>query len=139
MYEKIGIGFALIFLAGLAGNDIKKCQISVMKLLLFGIGAVLYLLYDPDFSVRVCLIDMLPGMFLLLLAVLSKECIGYGDGFAVIIFGLWTNILFCMTVVCLGLCMAGIFAAYMLLQKRKKPIPFVPFILAAMEVILVYV
>lgn len=138
MYEKIGFSFALIFLAGLTGNDIRKRQIPVKKLLLFGIGAVLYLLYEPDFSMRECLINLMPGMFLLLLAVISKESIGYGDGFAVMIFGLWTNILFCMTVVCLALCMAGIFAAYLLLQKRKIPIPFVPFILAAMEVILVY-
>lgn len=139
MYEKAGYCGAIVFLGYLAIYDIKWKKIPAIGISVFGILSLIYLLLGRQYNLKHAALCMLPGMVLLALSLLTKEKIGYGDGAAVIILGFWTGALFCAGAVCVGIMMTGIYALYRVMQKNMEPIPFIPFLLAATEVMLVYV
>ena len=82
---------------------------------------------------------MMPGGILLLLSLITKESIGYGDGMTVIVLGLWTGGWFAFHVFCIGILLAGICAVFYLIKGKKDTIPLIPFLLIGMEVALIYV
>ena len=129
---------SLLFLALLAAEDIREKRISVYKVLLFAAAAVVYLLLSERFDWREISGALLPGGLLLLLAFLTREGIGYGDGAAVAVLGLWTNGRFAMMTAAAGIMLAGGYGVFCLLKKRKELIPFLPFLLLGMEVVLFY-
>lgn len=129
---------SLLFLALLAAEDIREKRISVYKILLFAAAAIVYLLLSERFGWREISGALLPGGLLLLLAFLTREGIGYGDGAAVAVLGLWTNGRFAMMTAAAGIMLAGGYGVFCLLKKRKELIPFLPFLLLGMEVVLFY-
>lgn len=128
----------LVTLGYLSGKDIKLKKISVVPLSVSGILAVIYVLAGKSMNMMYFIACLLPGMLFLLLSWLTGEKVGYGDGVVLLVMGLWTNGFFCMIVTCLAVFLSGLFAVYLLLKRKKELIPFVPFLLAAMEVILLY-
>lgn len=139
MYEQIGYCGALLFLSGLAVYDIKWRKIPVIWVLAFGIIAVLYFIAGGKGSIKSVLLCVTPGMILLLLSLLTGEKIGYGDGMAVLVLGFFLRGFLCISLLWLGIMLAGFYSLYRLLRKNKDTIPFMPFLLAALEVILFYV
>lgn len=138
MNRIISYGASLIFLARLAAGDIREKRISVCMVLFFALFAILYRIFTRQFlwnEIGGCL---LPGGVLLLLAFLTKEAIGYGDGMTVLALGLWTGGWFALAVVCIGIMLSGGFGIICLLRRRTEPVPFVPFLLLGMEVMLLY-
>lgn len=136
--EQIVYCEVLIFLALLSADDIREQKISVRKA---GVGAVIAIISRIIMGRFLCMeiiFACLPGLFLLLLSVLTRESIGKGDGVIVVILGLWTDIWWVLVVLCLAIWMVGIFALVRLLGKRKGPISFVPFLLFGMEVLMLY-
>jgi len=129
---------SLLFLAILAAEDIREKRVSVYKLSLFAGLAVLYLVLSKQFDRRAIAGRLLPGGFLLLLGFFTRESIGYGDGAAVAILGLWTDGWFAMMVTGAAIMLAGVYGAISLLRKKKELIPFLPFLLLGMEVVLFY-
>lgn len=140
MYEKTGYAMALIFLASLTENDLKHKRIPLKTVFAFAAMAIIYLAGENRFLEENIFFQLLPGLGLLFLSAATKEKIGYGDGAAVMVLGLWTNLLFSTIVLCLAFCLAGCYAgAYIIKSKSKKgEIPFIPFLLAAMEIMLVW-
>lgn len=140
MHEKIGFAVALLLLAYLAEQDIREQKISLFAIILSGSVALLYLAAGEQLSLVQVTLRSLPGILLLFVALLSEEGIGYGDGVTVLVLGLWTSVAFCLFAVSIGLLLAGVCAIMLLLMgKKNKQIPFIPFLLAAMEVLLIYV
>lgn len=138
MYEKAGYCGALIFLGYLTVYDIKWKKIPVMAIGVFGLLSVLYFAAGEKCTLKYTVCCMMPGMLLLFLSLMTKEKIGYGDGAVMLILGFWTGALFCMEMLCIGVIMSGIYSLYRIIRKNNQPIPFLPFLLAAMEVILAY-
>lgn len=139
----IAYGVSLIFLAGLSAEDIKERKISVCHVLMFALSAIFFRAVTSQFLGNEISIDLItwslfPGGILLLLAFLTKEGIGYGDGMCVLALGLWTGGWFALTVTCIGIMLAGIWGMACIFRKKREPIPFVPFLLLGMEVALVY-
>lgn len=128
----------LLFLALLTAEDIRDKRISFYKLILFGVAAVLYLLVLKQSGWQAVIGGLLPGGLLLLLAFFTRESIGYGDGAAVAVLGLWTGGWFAMRAAMAGTMLAGAWGMIMLLRKKKELIPFMPFLLLGMEVVLFY-
>lgn len=128
----------LIFLAVLAAQDIKEKKISVDKLIVFAVMAVLYRICIKQFFWQEILGAVIPGGILLLLSGATKEGIGYGDGMAVLVLGLWTGGWFAFHVMGIGIIFSGIYAAVCLVRRKREAFPFVPFLLAGMEVALIY-
>lgn len=128
----------LIFLAVLSADDIREKKVSVKKAEAGMVTAFICRIMTGQFSCMGIVLGCLPGLFLLLLSIVTRESIGKGDGIVVMILGLWTNIWWAFLVTCLAICLAGIFALICLVRKRKEPISFIPFLLLGMEVLLLY-
>ena len=137
MYEKAGCCAALFLLGYLSDRDIRTKKLPAASLLASGILAAVYIVLGEEISVSYVTGCMMPGMILLLLAMLTKEKIGYGDGATVLVMGLWTGGFFCAAAALIGIFLSGVYGLCLLITGRGKTIiPFVPFLLAAMEVIL---
>lgn len=138
MYEKAGYCGALCFLGYLSAQDIRWKKISVRAVVVFGLLSILYFAAGERAGMEKGIYCMMPGMVLLSLSLMTGEKIGYGDGAAVLILGFCTGAVFCAETVCLGIIMSGIYSLYKIVRKCNQPIPFLPFLLAAMEVVLIY-
>ena len=79
---------------------------------------------------------MLPGLFLLLLAYLTSEQVGYGDGLAVLILGCFLGAGKCAAVCGTAFMLSGLFTTGKICLKKEEPVPFLPFLLGALEVVL---
>ena len=137
--EMIAYCISLFFLAGLSAEDIKEKKISIYCVFLFALSAICFQVLTRGFLWNDILWSLLPGSVLLLIGLLSKEAIGYGDGMCVLALGLWTGGWFTLAVVCIGIMLAGIWGIVCAIRRKKEPIPFVPFLLLGMEVALAYV
>ncbi len=127
----------LLGLLGICGyEDIKAKKIRIVVVNIFAIfGVVMHLLFQ-----RLSVWNMIGGAFigaaLILLAYLSKEKIGYGDGFLFvatgIYLGFWNNLALLMLSTGLLSLYAGI---RLLIGKLKKEgtqiqeLPLIPFVL----------
>lgn len=138
MYKQMGYCAALFFLGYLSIQDVKTKFISARAILVFGSAALLYLFLGQECAGGEWIVRMIPGLILLLLSWITGESIGYGDGAAVLVLGLWCGTLFCVLTLCLGILLSGIYALCRLAAGRISPVPFLPFLLTAMEVILLY-
>lgn len=138
MYQQVGYGAALLLLAYLSLQDIKTKFVSARAIWISGAAALLYLFLGQSSDAKEWIVRMIPGIALLLLSWMTKERIGYGDGAVVIVFGLWCGTFFCVLTLCLGIILSGIYALGCIVTGRNSPLPFLPFLLAAMEVILFY-
>lgn len=128
----------LVLLGVLAAEDIREKKISVDRLLIFALLAVVYRIFMKEFCCQKILEAIFPGIMLLMLSRATKEGVGYGDGITVIVLGLWTGGWFVLQVLGIGILLTGIYAVWSLIRKKRGVIPFIPFLLAGMEVVLFY-
>lgn len=86
-------------------------------------------------------VSLLPGMGFFLLSFFSREKVGYGDGWVLLMIGLFLGLYRCFLILLVGL-LAESAAAVVLLIFRKirrdKEIPFCPFLLLGMGVVVCF-
>jgi len=117
-----------IFLASESLYDIKTRQIQPIILLVSGIlgivtGAAAVITGSTGF--------LLPGAFLLLTAKASREAVGYGDGLALMVTGMYIDVLQTFNLFILALFLSAMAAIVMIVIKRagrKDVMPFLPFL-----------
>ena len=87
------------------------------------------------------LLSLVPGAGFFLLSFLTEEKVGYGDGWVLLMIGLFTGIYRCFLILFFGL-VAESAAAVVLLAigkvKRDREIPFLPFLLLGMGVVVCF-
>lgn len=71
--------------------------------------------------------ELAPGLFLMAFSFVSREQIGYGDSWLILVLGMWMQLGKLLNMFCLGL-LLGIIWAFLF---RKKEQPLVPFLTAA--------
>ena len=138
MAQKTAYGIALLFLAILTPEDIRERRISVSKLLFFAVTGIRFRLAVSSFSGYEMIGCLITGGFLILLSILTKEEIGFGDGIAVTVLGLWTGGWFTFITVCIALLLSGICGCLFGALHKRETVPFMPFLLIGMEVSLLY-
>jgi polyferredoxin len=138
MYEKAGLCASLLFLAVMTEYDVKSGEIPVAGLLAGMAAAVWYFAAGRGDTLSL-FFAVLPGAVLLFLGLLTEEGIGYGDGMAALVLGLFLGGFWCVMVLSFGILLTGIFAMKRVFGKSREPIPLMPFLLAALEVVLIYV
>lgn len=129
---------AIMFLAMLSLEDIREKRISVNRVVVGALTAVICRFITGEASFITIISGFIPGIVLLLLSVATGESIGKGDGIVVMVLGLWIGGQMTFLAVCLAIWAAGIFAVVCLIRKRRELIPFVPCLLMGMEVLLFY-
>ena len=114
--------------------DIKKKEISVW---LFGFLGLIVIMgcFVPEIPKwYIPAAGVIPGILLIILAKITEQSIGYGDGIILAEIGLITGVGRCMLILATALALAGIFSLVILVIKRvdkKYRIPFVPFLTMA--------
>lgn len=134
MAEKVGKGVALILVAYLTKQDVESRLLSASVLVLSGILGIIYLILIRGQEFVLIGESILPGLILCIVSLLSKEALGYGDGITVMVIGLWCGSIFVMQMLLTGFVLSGLYAAIMCLRGCRENIPFLPFLLTAMEV-----
>ena len=83
------------------------------------------------------ILSVLPGAAFWLISLLTAEKVGYGDGWILVMIGLFTGLRRCFLILLVGL-MAESAVVLILLAVRKistdREVPFVPFLLMGMGV-----
>ncbi|MDY2699979.1 MAG: prepilin peptidase [Suilimivivens sp.] len=136
--ERVALCAELLFLAELSAEDVREKKVSVYKVLVFTVLALIYRAFTNQLFWMEMIINLVPGGMMILLAILTKEGIGYGDGMTVMVLGLWTNVWFTTGVLCVAILLSGIFGSICLIVTKREVIPFVPFLLVGLEVMLFY-
>lgn len=132
--------FHTVFLGLCSIQDIKTKQISSWKVVLYGTVAVMIEVWkfldqgeEVIPLVLYSIAGMIPGTLLLMLARVTKEAVGYGDGLFMSILGyslgFWNGLGILLTA------LAGTFLAALCLyitgiKGRSFRIPFLPFLFA---------
>lgn len=131
---------SVILLVFYSVQDIREQKISCLSLLA-GFGVVFVrgiLLRENNFSYEwwdnICwgLTGMLPGAILLLLAILAKGCIGTGDGLVLALLGFMLGIKRAWWLLVMAFFFSFLYGCTLVvLKKKRKEFPFVPFYLPA--------
>lgn len=128
--EKAGL---FIYLAVASLMDIKTKKVSVRLAVLAGLTAAGMWMFFSEMEFGEWIFGILPGLCLLLLGKVTGEAIGYGDGAAVIVCGMFLGFRDCVGVLMLGLfltCPVSLFLIVCRRATRKSRMPFLPFLLA---------
>ena len=87
----------------------------------------------PDILIR-----MIPGIFLILVALATAQAMGYGDGLVILLVGLLLDIRITIALVMAALALSAVASLIILITKkgdRRTRLPFMPFLLAAWVVV----
>ena len=123
----------LIFFFAAAIIDFQTGRLSIW-FLISGMAAGLLLRFlSSGFSIKEFLFALIPGTALFLIALLTKQAVGYGDCLLILITGIFLGPERTILQFFISLLLAGGFSILLLvLQKkgRREDLPFAPFLLA---------
>lgn len=129
VYVIVGIIMLICTLA-----DIKKKEISIWLFVVLGIATIFGCIACAEQKGYMLAAGIIPGILLAILARITEESIGYGDGIILAEIGLLTGAGKCMLILAIALAMAGVFSLGIVIIKKvdkRYKIPFVPFLTAA--------
>lgn len=131
-----------VMLAFCSIQDIREKEVSLWKLKVYGILATaisIWKLFSPEDDLLVLifrlLAGLLPGIFLLILARITREAVGYGDGLILLFIGLSLGFWECIGIFfagLLGIFLAAVLALLLFGRKKSLEIPFIPFLLTGL-------
>lgn len=120
------IGF--LFLLLLSVRDIREKKVNII----FILPAVIPAFYQmPDGFLRAEVPGFLFSIFLFVLSILTKEAIGMGDAFAVLLCACYLPFYPVFFIFVAGLFMSGVVGVFLILIRkgnRKTEIPYLPFL-----------
>lgn len=125
---------AAVFLGISARTDIRTREVSVKFCILCGTIGIGVQMWLGRMEMIQLAAGAAVGMILLGIGFLSREAIGYGDGIAVAVLGIWLGFAENLQTVLLAFVLSGVAGGILILTKRKSgkdSIPFIPFLLAA--------
>lgn len=123
--------FIATFLLWNSWLDIRKRKISLSSALLFSLGAILYCIFRGNIHLLSVFLGTLPGFVLMGISWLSGGVVGFGDGIAVFVLGLWVGLSSATATLFWGLVASSLFGLIQIIFKRanrKSQLPFLPFL-----------
>ena len=123
-------GVMLVFLGLNALRDLKKKEISLLSVIVFGIAGLIWGIADHSLGIK-NLIPEATGVLFLLLSIFTGGKIGMGDVWILLAAGILISPGEYTVMLLLGLLMASLWAGYLLVVRKKKrnaEIPFLPFL-----------
>ncbi|NLL93709.1 MAG: hypothetical protein GX225_06220 [Clostridiales bacterium] len=127
----IPILILLIYLILCTYTDIKTSTISLMLSAIVACLLIICNILICHSSLLQLIISLIPGIFLLIISLVSHGALGIGDGVIILIVGLGMNFSSCTFVLFLSLFLSTIFSFIIFIKKRnlKSSFPLAPFIL----------
>lgn len=130
--KAVGI-FVFLILCSL--QDIREKRLPVKMLVLSGGLFFLVSLVSGELFKEGRLLALMPGMVALVLAFLTREQIGYGDGVCLVVLGLLVSAERLIGAIAGGLFLISACSILLLVRKkanRKTTLPFMPFLTVGM-------
>ena len=121
----------LAVLVGFAAYDIKTKMIPVTAVMIAAASVLLYRFYI-GVGIRELVIGLIPGALLLVLAFVTRESIGTGDGMMLCILGLFCGWRQSLAIFGMALVLSAILSIILLVCRkagRKTELPFLPSLL----------
>ncbi|MDR1801860.1 MAG: prepilin peptidase [Lachnospiraceae bacterium] len=129
--REIGIGVFAAILIALSIWDFLTRKVPVVVLSGAVILAIIYHIISADINIFLILTGAGVGLLFCLLSRITRQRIGYGDGFTILFLGIFQGLWGILTTLC---------AAFILLlpaamikfmrKKRNSELPFIPFLAA---------
>lgn len=132
-----------LFLAVCAVFDGLYKQIPLIVVWLGMLAAVCLQIYGAmgETGIFAVAFSLVPGVGFFLLSFLSREKVGYGDGWVLLMIGLFLGIYRCFLILFVGLLAESVVAIVLLAFRkiqRDREIPFSPFLLLGMGVVVCF-
>lgn len=118
----------------LSFEDLKWKKLHSIPIAAIGISGIILAAAAGTWTQGNWLTGWIPGIFILFLAWLTKESIGYGDGLVILSMGGFYSAAELCSILLLALTMAGVGAGILLVvfkKNRKTELAFVPFLFCA--------
>ena len=131
MYKIVHICL-IIILGVICVFDIKRKIIPVYMLIILAAAGIISNFTVGEFDIEKRIIAMLPGMILLIVSMITKQQIGYGDGMIILIMGLYIDIDDILSIVLSSFLLSSIAAIILMTVFKKKKnfeMAFSPFLL----------
>lgn len=131
MYKIVHICL-IIILGVICVFDIKRKKIPVYMLIILAAAGIISNFTVGEFDIEKRIIAMLPGMILLIVSMITKQQIGYGDGMIILIIGLYIDIDDILSIVLSSFLLSSIAAIILMTVFKKKKnfeMAFSPFLL----------
>ena len=131
MYKIVHICL-IIILGVICVFDIKRKKIPVYMLIILAAAGIISNFTVGEFDIKKRIIAMLPGMILLIVSMITKQQIGYGDGMIILIMGLYIDIDDILSIVLSSFLLSSIAAIILMTVFKKKKnfeMAFSPFLL----------
>ena len=131
MYKIVHICL-IIILGVICVFDIKRKKIPVYMLIILAAAGIISNFAVGEFDIEKRIIAMLPGMILLIVSMITKQQIGYGDGMIILIMGLYIDIDDILSIVLSSFLLSSIAAIILMTVFKKKKnfeMAFSPFLL----------
>ena len=131
MYKIVHICL-IIILGVICVFDIKRKKIPVYMLIILAAAGIISNFTVGEFDIEKRIIAMLPGMILLIVSMITKQQIGYGNGMIILIMGLYIDIDDILSIVLSSFLLSSIAAIILMTVFKKKKnfeMAFSPFLL----------
>lgn len=122
----------IIILGVICVFDIKKKKIPVYMLIILAAVGITSNFTMGEFNIEKRIIAMLPGIIMIMVSMVTKQQIGYGDGLLILIMGLYINIDDILSIVLSAFLVSSVFAIILMTVFKKKKnfeMAFSPFLL----------
>ena len=119
MYKIVHICL-IIILGVICVFDIKRKKIPVYMLIILAAAGIISNFTVGEFDIEKRIIAMLPGMILLIVSMITKQQIGYGDGMIILIMGLYIDIDDILSIVLSSFLLSSIAAIILMTVFKKK-------------------
>ena len=126
--------FVFILLAVASVIDWRKREIPMSLLFIMSAGVMIFAIYCKDITIWYRLAGGALGIMLFVVSTVTKEAIGYGDSWLILLLGVQLGILRVLQLLFAASLLAVIFAVFYLWVRkwnRKATLPFVPFLTIA--------
>ena len=113
--------------------DIKSREVSFASVLFFGTAGLILALMQGKEGLLQSITGILPGLVMLGTARLTREAVGYGDGAALAVCGIYLGIRDAFQVVCYALFLCSLLSGIWIMLKKKNKkmaVPFIPYLLS---------
>lgn len=111
--------------------DIRKREISLVSIIIYGIVGIVMLFIEKSTSLSSTVGGLLIGIGIMILNKLTKDGIGIGDGYIVMITGIYLGFQRNAALILYAMLLAAGYSVFLLTIKKvdkKEKIPFVPFL-----------
>ena len=128
---EIGDAIVLLLLGICSISDWKKKTIPMVLLVFMSVIVLIIVMICKDVSIRLRIGGGFLGFVFLLISKCTKEAIGYGDSWLIMILGIHLGSLQTIEVLFVASVLAGIVSLFCLWRcrwKRNATLPFVPFL-----------